>query len=56
MISMQDIFAFEDKGIDHEGRTHGIFKGCKIVPECMKKIRLNGMDFEPGFFAQTMEV
>lgn len=56
VISMQDIFTFEDKGVDMQGRTHGIFKGCEIVPECMKKIKLYGMEFEPGFFAQRMEV
>jgi pilus assembly protein CpaF len=53
---MQDIFTFENKGVGPDGKTHGVFKGCKIIPECMSKIKLSGVDFEPGFFAQSMEV
>jgi pilus assembly protein CpaF len=56
VISMQDIFTFENKGVGPDGKTHGVFKGCKIIPECMSKIKLSGVDFEPGFFAQSMEV
>jgi pilus assembly protein CpaF len=56
VISTQDIFTFERKGIDLEGRVHGAFVGHQIVPECASKIKLIGKDFEPGFFNQRMDV
>ena len=56
VISMQDIFAFEQKAVEPDGRVRGSFAGNAIVPECIKEIELAGQRFEPGFFNQRMEV
>ena len=56
VISMQDIFLFEQKAVELDGRIHGTFLGNGIMPQCIKSIELSGKKFEPGFFTQRMEV
>jgi pilus assembly protein CpaF len=56
VISMQDIFSFNSRGVDSEGRIRGAFEGHGIVPQCMSQIKLAGRDFEAGFWQQKMEV
>lgn len=56
IISMQEIFSFQQKGVDVDGRVRGAFVGNGIVPECLTKIELIGKKFETGFFNQRMDV
>lgn len=56
VVGMQDIFTFEEDGRGTDGRIHGVFKGGEIVPQCMKKIKLIGKNFEAGFWTQKVEV
>jgi pilus assembly protein CpaF len=55
-ILMQDIFVFQQKAVENDGRVRGVFVGNGIVPECIKYIELSGKRFEPNFFTQRMEV
>ncbi|MBX6361909.1 MAG: CpaF family protein [Acidobacterium ailaaui] len=56
VISMQDIFSFQQKTTDANGMIHGSFVGNGIVPECVSKIERMGKKFPPGFFNQRMDV
>src|SRR5579863_5339018 len=56
IISMQDIFAFERKGIGNDGRVLGTFKPTRIRPRFLEKIRLAGIDLPPNLFETTIEV
>lgn len=51
-VSMQDIFEFEQTGIDESGKAVGHFKATGIRPACLEKMRtlgheLSTVDFEP---------
>jgi pilus assembly protein CpaF len=56
IISMQDIFTFERKGIANDGKVLGTFKPTRIRPRFLEKIRLAGIDLPPNLFETTMEV
>ena len=44
VVSMQDIFVFETQGqTDSQGRFKGKFKGTGVHPNCLDKIRKNGI-------------
>ncbi len=47
-ILMQDIFEFEQKAVESDGRVRGRFLGNGIVPECIKYIELSGKKFAIG--------
>jgi len=56
IISMQDIFAFERKGIANDGRVLGTFKPTRIRPRFLEKIRLAGIDLPANMFETSMDV
>ncbi|MEW5797006.1 MAG: CpaF family protein [Candidatus Zixiibacteriota bacterium] len=49
-ISMQEIFLFEKKGIDPEGRTMGIFRPTGIRPRYLQQMLASGVDLSPELF------
>ena len=42
VITMQEIFAFNKKGIDQDGRVHGIFRATGIRPKCSDQLATAG--------------
>ena len=56
IISMQDIFAFERKGIANDGKVLGVFKPTKIRPRFLEKIRLAGIELPANMFEVTTDV
>lgn len=51
IISMQDLFVFETQGqMDSQGRFKGRFKGTGIRPQCLEKIRNNGVPVYEEWF------
>ena len=56
IISMQDIFTFERKGIASDGKVLGTFKPTRIRPRFLEKIRLAGIELPPNMFEATTEV
>ena len=56
IISMQDIFAFERKGIGNDGRVLGTFKPTRIRPRFLDKIRLAGIELPPNMFETSMDL
>jgi pilus assembly protein CpaF len=43
-ISMHDIFAFEQRGVDESGRPHGRFEVRGIVPNCLSRFAAYGLE------------
>jgi pilus assembly protein CpaF len=56
IISMQEIFSFERKGIANDGRVLGTFKPTRIRPRFLEKIRLAGIELPPNTFEATTDV
>jgi pilus assembly protein CpaF len=56
IISMQDIFTFQRKGIGTDGKVLGTFKPTHIRPRFLEKIHLAGMTLPPSTFETSLEV
>jgi pilus assembly protein CpaF len=52
-IVMQDIFAFDRKGIGPDGMVMGDFRPTGVRPKFMEKLNLAGIDITPGVFDKT---
>ncbi|HLF71964.1 MAG TPA: CpaF family protein [Dehalococcoidia bacterium] len=51
VVTMQDIFHFEQTGIDAEGRVKGSFKSTGIRPRFAEKFESQGIQLAPGIFS-----
>ncbi|HEY3308872.1 MAG TPA: CpaF family protein, partial [Desulfuromonadaceae bacterium] len=49
-IVMQDIFCFEQRGIDLEGNVLGEFKATGIRPYFAERFKMSGFELPPGIF------
>lgn len=56
IISMQDIFTFERKGVGPDGKVIGTFQPSRIRPRFLERLRVSGIFLSPGLFEQTLEV
>lgn len=56
IISMQDIFSFQKKGIGPDGRVVGAFVPSGIRPRFLERIQLAGIVLSPNVFDNVMEV
>jgi pilus assembly protein CpaF len=56
VITLQDIFRFEQTGLTPEGKVKGLMKGCGIVPKCMDKLRAHGENIPVEIFQTVMEI
>ncbi len=50
VISMQEIFTFERKGIGQDGRVIGVFKPTRIRPRFLERLRVSGIILPPSLF------
>lgn len=51
VVSMQDIFVYETQGqLDEHGKFRGRFKATGIRPQCIEKIRNNGISIHEDWF------
>jgi len=51
IVSMQDIFIYETQGqLDEHGKFRGRFKATGIRPQCLEKIRNNGVSIHEDWF------
>jgi pilus assembly protein CpaF len=55
-ITLQDLFKFEQSGINSEGKVAGVFRGSGIVPKCMDHLRAHGENLPVEVFQTTLEV
>lgn len=52
-ITTQDIFRFEQSGIDSDGKIQGFFTPTGLLPGFLDKFRLSGVVLPEGFFTQA---
>jgi pilus assembly protein CpaF len=51
VITMQDIFRFEQTGVDSEGRVLGAFKSTGIRPKFAERFESQGIELRQGIFS-----
>jgi pilus assembly protein CpaF len=56
MISMQEIFVFDRKGIDENGKVHGTFQATGIRPLFAERLATSGARLRPALFESRAEV
>jgi pilus assembly protein CpaF len=56
VVSMQEIFRFNRKGVGPDGKVVGAFEPSQIRPKFMERLRIAGIFLPPNLFEQTMEV
>ncbi len=56
VISMQEIFSFDKKGIGPDGKVIGVFQPSRIRPKFLEQLRMSGIILPPSLFEQTLEV
>ena len=55
-ISIQDIFVFDQQGIDKSGRVRGLFRGTGVRPQFAQRLATAGCQLRPSLFESRMEV
>jgi pilus assembly protein CpaF len=56
IVSMQDIFVFEKRGVSPDGRTLGTFASTGIRPKFAEKLKASGIEIPAKLFEYTMDV
>ncbi|MFH0981642.1 MAG: CpaF family protein [Planctomycetota bacterium] len=54
VITMQDIFAFEQKGVNAAGRAYGQFVATGIRPHFLEQLKAAGAEVDPGLFERQV--
>jgi pilus assembly protein CpaF len=54
VITMQDIFAFEQTGVTASGRARGHFIATGIRPSFLERLKTSGCDVDPGLFQRQV--
>jgi len=56
VVSMQEIFRFNRKGVGPDGKVVGVFQPTQIRPKFLERLRIAGIFLPAGLFEQTLEV
>ena len=56
VITMQEIFAFDKKGIDQDGRVHGTFRATGVRPKCSDQLATAGHSLPMDMFEHSQVV
>src|SRR6266852_1766928 len=56
MVTLQDIFVFEKRGLNAEGKVLGRFCATGIRPKCSDKLLAADIRLSPGRFDQSLEI
>ncbi len=56
VIAMQDIFVFERRGIDENGKVKGTFRSTGIRPKFSERLQTGGFNLRAGLFDSKMEI
>jgi pilus assembly protein CpaF len=56
VISMQEIFTFDKKGIGPDGKVIGVFKPTHIRPRFLERLRISGIVLPPVLFERETQV
>jgi len=49
-VCLQDIFTFNQTGVDEQGYAAGQFMASGVAPQLLRKLRAEGVDLAPNFF------
>jgi pilus assembly protein CpaF len=52
VITMQDLFSYEQSGVDNEGRVAGYFRGFGIRPRHADRLSAQGIELSPTWFEE----
>ncbi len=52
IITMQEIFLFEQTGVDQNGTVKGVFKGTGILPKFVERFRTAGVNLPEDLFSK----
>jgi pilus assembly protein CpaF len=50
VVTMQEIFRFVATGVDADGKVNGHFEATGMVPKCLDRIRVTGIDIPSNLF------
>ncbi len=53
VVSMQDVFVFDKRGVGADGKVIGNFLSTGIRPKCAEKLAASGITLPPTFFEST---
>ena len=53
VVSMQDLFVFEEQGVSSDGRVLGTFNSTGIRPKFAERLKAVGLDLPSSMFGQT---
>ncbi len=56
VVSMQDIYLFEKKGLDAQGKVKGRFFSTGVVPKFAEKLAAAGIPLPPGLMDHSMDI
>jgi pilus assembly protein CpaF len=56
VISMQEIFSFNKKGIGPDGKVIGAFVPSRIRPKFLERLRVSGIILPPSLFERETQV
>jgi pilus assembly protein CpaF len=56
IVSMQDIFLFEKKGLGPNGKVKGLFSATGIMPKFAEKLAAAGIPLSSGILSHSLEV
>lgn len=50
VITLQDIFVFEQHGVSEDGKVMGTFRATGVLPRCLPQLEAKGIHLPPGIF------
>lgn len=56
VVSMQEIFTFQKKGLGPDGKVVGVFQPSQIRPKFLERLRVSGIFLPSTLFEQPLEV
>jgi pilus assembly protein CpaF len=56
VVSMQEIFTFQRKGLGPDGKVVGVFQPSQIRPKFLERLRVSGIFLPSTLFEQPLEV
>ena len=56
IVTLQDIFVFEKRGVSPSGRVLGAFVAAGILPKCNEKLLAAGIRLRPEMFDEMVEI
>ncbi len=56
MITLQDLFIFEQTGVNEDGKVVGVLRGTGIIPKCMERLRGHGENLPAEVFQSSIDI